>query len=985
MILHQNKKEGSFIRFHKRHFLVAFIVMVVSTVFVTGLVLFFVNLYPPGLSRAATVVWTGETGDGLWQTAGNWSGSAVPTASDDVTIASTSTLITVTLSSGQTANFSTLTIGGETLLTNFILEGNIGTGGSITIDNSGVLEQKNAVTQTISGTLTIKGGATGGKLTHTGNASSQSYILNFVAQAIDVQAGGVIDITGKGYGDANSGPGPGIGQSNEGVIESGGGAHGGNGGTYNFSQGGIGYCLVTDITTMGSPGGQAGGETFNDPRHGAGGGLALLRSIATTTLNGSIIASGAAGTTLADNTYSGGGGGGGLRITAGGAIAGTPTAVTANGGAGFGEGSAAGGGGCIQLSYHTTNSITALGDMVTVDGGAQFVGANPTAGLFYAAQTNAVPTTTVTSVVQSTTSTVTFVASVTDVDLDVTSLVVEHSLDGANWSSSTLGSVTPSQGSVSTSTGRISGIATDTATTTLTAVWNIGIDAPTTTTSTAYMRFVPTDGALTGAVATSTVFSIVTVPPSDLNITSVTDHEANFTWSTQDVFTSYALQDVANAVSSGWVTGDSHQITDLTCGVAYTFAIKGKSSADVETGLSASIATTTLNCGPAFSASGGGGGGGASDSGSSAPAPSPSTDAPQQLVTVPLFLQPPVTPEVLLNVPLTPVPQDRLLQPLTVLPPPTTPLVPDTVVLPPPLPPQEVQLILNQQEQIAQIITQSAQVIAPVLQVTTPVTVGAATHSVTVSAASASSITFVLRSNPITLTLQAGEQREADTDGDSVTDVLVSYKGLLEGKPLLALAPLINQDEAVGPFTINTGALQTKSTDVLLTFGVKDIRSIEISNTPDFVSSVHFVAASSTRWRLPTEAGVATVYARIYKNNDTVVGVSDSIFVRPEALPNWSAVIPKPVATSTVPVQKAKPVPVVFKTPLRAGSVGNEVRMLQVILKAQGLFPVQQAVTGYFGQFTYQGVVALQKKNSLTPIGQVGPQTRALLNVLSAE
>ncbi len=962
----------------RRFVMVAALVTFVTGLFVVGLVVFFTRLYPADLSRAATITWTGEAGDGKWETAGNWSGSAVPTASDDVTIVSTSTLITVTLSSGQTADFSSLTVGGDVLQTTFVLEGNIGTGGNIILGNAGILEQKNLVTQTVSGTLTIQ---SGGTLTHTGNTSEQSYIINLVAQTIDLQAGGTISVTGKGYGMANSGPGYGITQSNEGVMYAGGGAHGGNGATNNLSPGGVAYCTVTNITTMGSPGGLAGGESFS-PGHGAGGGLAVLRSVATTTLSGSIEASGAAGATLIDNTYSSGGGGGGVRITAGKGIAGTPTAITADGGAGFGEASVAGGGGCIQLSYHTSNTVTALSDTVTVDAGDAIMGEGHTAGLFYVAQTNTVPTTAVTSVVQSNTSTVTFVASVTDVDLDGTSLIVEHSLDGVNWASSTLGSVTASQGSVSTSTGRISGIATTISTTTLTAVWNVGVDAPTITTSTAYMRFVPTDGVLVGSVATSTVFTIVTIPPSDFTITSVTDHEANFTWTASTSFSSYYIQDADAAFSSDWIAASPYQLTNLTCGTAYSFSIKGKSAVDVETSFSSSIATTTLNCGPSFSV--GGGGGSAAPAGDSAAAPAPVAPAPtptDQPSPVPApaptpvsqldFLLPSIQSEIPLNIPLPSVPL-VLTPPVIDLPPqPPAPLA-DNLFPSVPVLREQVEKILQQEAKINEAIAETAQVFTPPLRTASPVTIGSEAHTVTVAEASPERIIFTLRSTPITLMLKNGEEREADTNGDKIPDVLVVYKGFLDDKPLLSLAPLIDQAAATAPFAINNGALQTGSADVTLLFNSSNVRAIQVSNFANFASSTYFSFASSTRWRLPQQAGVATVHVRLFKNDGTVFGLTDSIFVRPVAIANWSTLVAKTKA----------PAKIVFKLNLKMGSKNTEVRLLQTLLQGEGFYPPKQAVTGNFQQVTRAAVVALQKKYGLVPIGEVGPQTRALLNTI---
>jgi peptidoglycan hydrolase-like protein with peptidoglycan-binding domain len=49
------------------------------------------------------------------------------------------------------------------------------------------------------------------------------------------------------------------------------------------------------------------------------------------------------------------------------------------------------------------------------------------------------------------------------------------------------------------------------------------------------------------------------------------------------------------------------------------------------------------------------------------------------------------------------------------------------------------------------------------------------------------------------------------------------------------------------------------------------------------------------------------------------------------------------------------------------------------------VYPVSQAITGYFGSVTRQAVILLQRKFKLSTIGEVGPATRALLNALGVQ
>lgn len=65
---------------------------------------------------------------------------------------------------------------------------------------------------------------------------------------------------------------------------------------------------------------------------------------------------------------------------------------------------------------------------------------------------------------------------------------------------------------------------------------------------------------------------------------------------------------------------------------------------------------------------------------------------------------------------------------------------------------------------------------------------------------------------------------------------------------------------------------------------------------------------------------------------------------------------------------------------LKLGITDAEVKILQDILRAKGLYPANVQSTGYFGSITEKGVKSFQLKNSLTVDGVVGPVTRELLN-----
>jgi hypothetical protein len=94
-------------------------------------------------------------------------------------------------------------------------------------------------------------------------------------------------------------------------------------------------------------------------------------------------------------------------------------------------------------------------------------------------------------------------------------------------------------------------------------------------------------------------------------------------------------------------------------------------------------------------------------------------------------------------------------------------------------------------------------------------------------------------------------------------------------------------------------------------------------------------------------------------------------------LPTVPTITPTP---ETTPTDTATTTATVFKftKSIKLGSKGAEVSQLQKKLKTLGFF--KTAVTGTFGPITEKAVKAFQKAHKLPQVGNVGPQTRALLN-----
>jgi len=203
-----------------------------------------------------------------------------------------------------------------------------------------------------------------GFLSHSSNSSSQAYIIDMdVSGSITIEAGGYIDVNGRGYaGDKGAGKGV------SGYYGGGGGGHGGNGGNGSSGSGGAGYDSVTNPSQIGSGGGKCTGAS--GAIGGSGGGGIRLNVGGRLENNGAIQAAGNNGTSYS-SSYSGGGGSGGFIHLTVGELAGSGT-ISANGGNGGHASSGGGGaGGRIALYYTGKHPATTYNiSNISVSGGA---------------------------------------------------------------------------------------------------------------------------------------------------------------------------------------------------------------------------------------------------------------------------------------------------------------------------------------------------------------------------------------------------------------------------------------------------------------------------------------------------------------------------------------------------------------------------------------------------------------------------------------
>jgi murein L,D-transpeptidase YcbB/YkuD len=73
--------------------------------------------------------------------------------------------------------------------------------------------------------------------------------------------------------------------------------------------------------------------------------------------------------------------------------------------------------------------------------------------------------------------------------------------------------------------------------------------------------------------------------------------------------------------------------------------------------------------------------------------------------------------------------------------------------------------------------------------------------------------------------------------------------------------------------------------------------------------------------------------------------------------------------------------PITTTRTLSLGSSGTDVSSLQQFLQAQGY--LDATPTGYFGTMTQAAVAQFQKANNISPVGSVGPLTKAKITALT--
>jgi hypothetical protein len=268
------------------------------------------------------------------------------------------------------------------------------------------------------------------------------------------------------------------------------------------------------------------------------------------------------------------------------------------------------------------------------------------------------------------------------------------------------------------------------------------------------------------------------------------------------------------------------------------------------------------------------------------------------------------------------------------------------------------------------------------LPLSTPVvkTIGASTHTFTLTGVTENLANITIQSDPIKTALALNKSQDLDTNKDGIKDLRVTYVGSKNGKPVVQAINLTDEGELKNALTINAGAYTTNNNLVTLTLNSPNAVQMAISNSSDFSNAEFQSYQKNVTWSFPSKPGLKTVYVRFRSVQGGTATVSDSITLAAAESVVVTPII-TPVQTTTPVVTPVKVSPsVTFTNDLRPGMTGEMIKTLQIKLQTMGFLDKKIKPNGVYGPATTQAVKKFQKSNKISPVGVIGPQTRSLLN-----
>ncbi len=171
-------------------------------------------------------------------------------------------------------------------------------------------------------------------------------------------------------------------------------------------------------------------------------------------------------------------------------------------------------------------------------------------------------------------------------------------------------------------------------------------------------------------------------------------------------------------------------------------------------------------------------------------------------------------------------------------------------------------------------------------------------HAVTVDTIVGGIATITIQSDPVTISLAAGQSQNIDTDGNGKNDTTVTMNSVSEsdanftlsylaegsggGVPLLPTNPPILLD-GVKSLLINKDVASTKTREVILTIAASNVVEMAVSNDVTFNNIPFEPYVGEKKWKLDSGDGVKTVFVKLRSPAGDTIIVSDTITLENQA------------------------------------------------------------------------------------------------------
>ncbi len=172
-------------------------------------------------------------------------------------------------------------------------------------------------------------------------------------------------------------------------------------------------------------------------------------------------------------------------------------------------------------------------------------------------------------------------------------------------------------------------------------------------------------------------------------------------------------------------------------------------------------------------------------------------------------------------------------------------------------------------------------------------------HTVSVDSIVGGIATLTIQSDPVTVSLAAGQSQDIDTDGNGKNDTTVTMNSVSDSgadftlvyltessgggvSPILANPPLL--PKGIKALSINHDATSTRESEVVLHITATNVIEIAISNDPSFNNVSFEPYVKEKKWTVNPGNGLKIVYVKLRSPSGETLTVSDSIVLENQLL-----------------------------------------------------------------------------------------------------